>query len=158
MTNENLEQQPEISVNAQYIKDFSFENPNAPESLIALETPPKIELAVDINVQRLQENNTYEVALNVEAKALNTENNATIFMVDLEYAGIFSLNNIPTDQRHFILGVHCPALIFPFVRQIISNITQDGGFQPLMIDPINFVALYNKKMQEAAEDENAGNA
>ncbi len=146
MTNNQHQEMPHISVNAQYIKDLSFENPNAPGSLAALDRNPQIDLFLDLNIISLPEENFYEVELSIEAKA-RSENNK-LFIVDLKYAGVFNLLNIPADQHKMILAIHCPAMIFPFARKIIADVTQDGGFQPLMIDPIDFGVLYNKKLQE----------
>ncbi len=146
MTNRQNEA-PHISVNAQYIKDLSFENPSAPNSLVHLEDKtPHIELFVDLGIASLPEKNYYEVELNIEIKA--TVKDAKLFIVDLRYAGIFNLINIPIEQHETLLAVHCPAMLFPFARKIISGVTQDGGFQPLMIDPIDFMALYHKKITD----------
>jgi preprotein translocase subunit SecB len=137
---------PHISVNAQYIKDFSFESPGAPQTLVGLEEAPQIELSLDLNVQKMPEEGYFEVELSINAKALAKEK--TLFLVDLKYAGIFCLINIPEEQIQMLLAVHCPSIIFPYARKIVSDVTQDGGFQPLMIDPVDFGILYNKKMQE----------
>ena len=140
------QEQPNISVNAQYIKDLSFENPSAPVSIASMKTQPQIDLALDINISKLPEDNSFEVVLHIEASAKSED--TTLFVVDLQYAGVFSLLNIPEDQQKLILAIHCPAMIFPFARKIIADVTQDGGFQPLMIDPIDFGALFHKKMME----------
>jgi len=143
MTND---EQPRISVEAQYIKDLSFENPNAPSSLKG-DHKPNIEMALDLHVTRIdKEKDIFEVNLNIQATAIS--NDQTLFVVELMYAGIFTLFNIGDEERKFVLGVHCPALLFPFARQIVANTTQSGGFQPLMIDPIDFGALYSSKIQE----------
>ena len=142
----NKEQEmPHISVNAQYIKDLSFENPSSPKSL-ALSGRPHIELSLDLNISRLPEENFFEVELNIDAKASSEE--LTLFIIDLKYAGVFNLINIPEEQQQHLLAIHCPSIIFPFARKIIADVTQDGGFQPLMIDPIDFAALYHKKLSE----------
>lgn len=137
---------PHISVSAQYIKDFSFENPGAPRSLAKSDKNPKIDLALDLNVNGLPEEGFYEVEIVINAKA-NDENN-TLFIIDLKYGGVFHLLNIPEEHKEMVLAVHCPAIIFPYVRKIISDVTSDGGFQPLMIDPIDFGVLYSKKLVE----------
>ncbi|CAF1122985.1 unnamed protein product [Didymodactylos carnosus] len=150
MTEHKPQEMPHISINAQYIKDLSFENPNAPGSLGALDRNPQIDLFLDLNIVSLPEENFYEVELSIEAKARNE--NHKLFIVELKYAGIFNLINIPTEQHKMVLAIHCPAMIFPFARKIISDVTQDGGFQPLMIDPIDFGTLYNKKLQEEGQN------
>jgi preprotein translocase subunit SecB len=146
--NENA---PHISVQSQYVKDFSFENPSAPGSLIDIDKNPQIDFALDLNIQRLQEENHYEVEISINAKALS--NDKTLFIVDLKYAGVFHLINIPTEQVQALLSVHCPSIIFPYPRKIIADATQAGGFQPLMVDPIDFGTLYSKKMMELADSE-----
>jgi preprotein translocase subunit SecB len=137
---------PHISINAQYVKDFSFESPSAPGSLVSLDkTPPKIDLSLDIKISKLAINQ-YEVELLIESEAKMNE--TILFIVDLKYAGIFTFIDLEEDQHHFLLAAHCPSMLFPFARRMISNVTQDGGFQPLMIDPIDFAALYHKKLLE----------
>ncbi len=142
---ENQESFPHISVNAQYIKDLSFESPGVPASL-ALKSAPKIDLSLDLHATRLSAENTFEVELYVNAKAIADEKE--VFIVELKYAGVFTITNVPEEQIQAILGIHCPATIFPFARKIIADVTQDGGFQPLMLDPIDFGVLYYKKLSE----------
>lgn len=137
---------PHISVNAQYIKDFSFENPGSPGAMTGINSNPEIDLSLDLNVQRMPEENFFEVEISINAKAKH--DGKTLFIVDLKYAGIFNLINIPEDQMQMLLAVHCPSIIFPYARKIIADATQDGGYQPLMIDPIDFGVLYSKKMME----------
>ena len=137
---------PHIAVNAQYIKDFSFENPGAPGSLANMDKSPQIDLALDLSIQKLPEEDYYEVEISISAKALS--NQKTLFVVDLKYAGVFNLINIPEEQIQMLLAVHCPSIIFPYARKIIADATQDGGFQPLMIDPVDFGVLYSKKMMQ----------
>jgi preprotein translocase subunit SecB len=144
------EKLPHISINAQYIKDLSFENPNAPISLGKSDEAPSVNLSLDIDVKRINASETFQVALNISATA--TRNDQTSFIIELVYEGVFSLTNIPEENFHFILGVHCPGMIFPFARRIIADVTQSGGFQPLMIDPIDFAALYHKRALEEKEN------
>ncbi len=137
---------PHISVNAQYITDLSFENPGAPGSLVNTSSQPQIDLALDLNIQKMTDDGYFEVEIIINAKATN--DSKTLFIVDLRYAGVFHLVNVPEEQVQMLLAVHCPAIIFPFARKIIADSTQDGGFQPLMIDPIDFGVLYSKKLNE----------
>ncbi len=143
---------PRISVEAQYVKDLSFENPRAPASL-SNSGKPSIDLSLDLHVVRLAEDkDIFEVILNIEAKAVVESD--PLFVVELIYAGVFTLYNIENEiDRKFILGTHCPALLFPFARNIIADVTQSGGFQPLMIDPIDFAALYASKAN-GSDDKN----
>lgn len=145
----NEDDRPHISINAQYIKDLSFENPGAPASLVD-KKQPSVSLALDIQVSRLPEEDVFEVGLHIDAKA--EAQGKTLFVAELLYAGIFTLTNIPQEDQNALLAIHCPAMIFPFARKIIADVTQDGGFQPLMIDPIDFGVLYHKKMMEESEE------
>src|SRR5690554_4659085 len=106
---------PHIAINSQYIKDLSFESPEAPQSLASLKETPKIEISLDIHVSRLgveEDSSNFEVLLQIEAKAENAKHK--LFIIELLYGGVFTLQNIPENQHKFILGVHCPALLFPF--------------------------------------------
>lgn len=144
-------QNPHISVETQYLKDLSFENPGAPNSLQNIDKAPSIDLSLDLNITPLPEENYFEVEIIINAEAKSKEK--VLFVVDLQYAGVFSLLNIPEEQKHMLLSVHCPSIIFPFARKIIADATQSGGFQPLMIDPIDFGALYAKKLAEMQSEQ-----
>jgi preprotein translocase subunit SecB len=139
---------PMLNALAQYLKDFSFENPNAPRSLGPQEKQPNIGIQVNVKFKQLAATD-FEVSLTLDAKA-GEEGPALLFKLDLEYAGIFRLTNIPQDQVHPILMIECPRLLFPFVRQIVADATRDGGFPPLFIDPIDFVGLYQQQAAQAA--------
>lgn len=138
-------------VKGQYIKDLSFENPHAPHSLVAPDLKPAIDVNVDLKAQKLQDD-LYEMTLHIASRAI-VENN-TLFLVDLAYAGIFQLNNIPADRIEPLLLIDCPFVLFPFARRVISDITRDGGFPPLMLDPIDFHALYlqNRNKKDGGEE------
>jgi preprotein translocase subunit SecB len=138
------EAQPQLAVNAQYVKDFSFENPNAPQSLVPSETRPQIEVNVDVQARGLSPN-AYEVALRITANARQSE--TSVFVVELVYGGLFTLQNVPQEQLEPVLLIECPRLLFPFARRIIADATRDGGFPPLLLDPIDFVQLYRRHRQ-----------
>ncbi|MDO8290771.1 MAG: protein-export chaperone SecB [Parvibaculum sp.] len=133
---------PQFRVLTQYVKDLSFENPNAPQSLGPLTDQPQIDVRVDVGVARLNETD-YEVKLSVgiDAKAKQ----GVMFLVELQYCGLFRLANIPADNLEPMLLIECPRQIFPFARRVIADVTRDGGFPPLMIDPIDFVGLYQQR-------------
>ncbi|MFK7973380.1 MAG: protein-export chaperone SecB [Rickettsiaceae bacterium] len=150
MSTDETNTNPHIAVQAQYIKDFSFENPNVPASIVNVDKSPKIDLSLDLNVKKLAEDNYYEVEIDINAKA--TAKDQILFLVDLKYAGVFHFLNIPDDRIQMLLAVHCPSIIFPYARKIIADATQDGGFQPLMIDPVDFGLLYSKKITEQPDD------
>jgi len=146
------EKLPVIAINAQYVKDLSFENPNSPASLKP-EGQPKIDLALDLEAKIIDED-LYEVVVNIHAKAQSEEKQ--IFIADLAYGGLFTIKNVDDAQKELILLIHCPTILFPFARRIIADATRDGGFQPLMIDPIDFAGLYQqRKLQEEKESAKA---
>jgi preprotein translocase subunit SecB len=135
-------------VKGQYIKDLSFENPNAPQSLMATNARPAIDVNVDLKAQKLQDN-IYEMTLHLSARA--TSEGTTLFLVDLAYAGIFQVSNIPDEHIEPLVLIDCPFVLFPFARRVISDVTRDGGFPPLMLDPIDFHALYMQNKSKASE-------
>jgi preprotein translocase subunit SecB len=141
---------PSLSVLTQYIKDLSFENPNSPNSLLPQEKQPEIKININVNANPLAETD-FEVTLHLEAKA--GEGKAMMFNVDLTYAGIFRLVNIPEEAKHAAILIECPRMLFPFARQIISDATRNGGFPPLMIDPVDFARLYQTRMAQAAQSQ-----
>lgn len=143
----NNEDTRNIVVNTQYVKDLSFENPLAPASLGMPKNKPNIDLSIDIKAQALQEK-TYEVVLHITAKAVSDDK--PLFIVDLAYAGIFTLNGIEEKDKEPILLVYCPNMLFPFARRIIADVTRDGGFPPLMVDPVDFFSLYQQKQSQPA--------
>ena len=137
---------PALNALGQYLKDLSFENPNAPRSLAPPDKPPNIQVQVNVDAKQLAPTD-FEVSLKLDAKA--GEGADVLFKLDLEYAGVFRLTNIPQEQVHPIVMIECPRLLFPYVRQIVSDATRDGGFPALFLDPIDFVGLYQQKAAEA---------
>ncbi len=150
MSNEQSEENlaPSFAVRGQYVKDLSFENPHAPQSLTLPYQQPSIDVSVDLKAQKLQDN-LYETVIHVSARAM--VDNATLFLVDLAYAGIFELTNIPEDRTGPLLFVDAPFVLFPFVRRVIADVTRDGGFPPLMLEPIDFHGLYQQNKARAEE-------
>ena len=142
---------PQVGILTQYTKDLSFENPGAPQSL-QMEGQPRIEINVNVNARRAGDD-LYEVELKIDAKAMNEE--ATAFVVELLYAGLFGLRNIPDEALEPFLVVEAPRILFPFARRIIADATRDGGFPPLLLEPIDFGALYMAQ-QQAAQGGGAG--
>jgi preprotein translocase subunit SecB len=138
---------PQLNALAQYTKDFSFENPNAPRSLAPQDTPPEISIEVNVNVNQIAETD-YDVTLVMEGRAGDKAN--LLFSFELSYGGVFRVANIPADQLHPVIMIECPRMLFPFARQIIAEAVRNGGFPPLYIDPIDFVSLYQQKAAETA--------
>ncbi|WP_455466165.1 protein-export chaperone SecB [Bartonella sp. B39] len=134
-----------FAVLTQYLKDFSFENPNAPRSLHPREKAPQIDININVNANPIG-NDNYDVVLSLSVKA--NDDTEVLFHVELIYGGVFHLENIPQEHVMPLVFIECPRLLFPFARQIISDATQNGGFPPLWIDPIDFAALFQKRVAE----------
>ena len=139
----------QLRVLTQYVKDLSFENPNAPQMLGPVDETPSIGIRVDVGVKRMADSD-YEVALKIGAEA--TVKDKTMFLVEIEYAGLFRLTNIPEQDLEAVLVVECPRQIFPFARRALADVTRDGGYPPLMIDPIDFVSLYQQRREQMAQE------
>jgi preprotein translocase subunit SecB len=136
---------PSLSILVQYSKDFSFENPNAPQSLMQQQQQPQIGIQINVNPRQMS-NTDFEVELKLEGKAEHSGN--VLFAFDLNYAGVFRLTNIPQENLGPLLMIECPRLLFPFAREIISSAISNGGFPPLMLNPVDFVGLYQRKLAE----------
>lgn len=135
---------PRFHVTGQYVKDLSFENPGAPSTLVSMDEKPRIEVNIDLDAKKLRED-LFEVTLRIQAQGKSSDKN--LFVVDLSYAGLFTLMNIPAERLEQILMVDCPFVLFPYARRIVSDATRDGGFPPLMLEPIDFFAMYRKKIE-----------
>jgi preprotein translocase subunit SecB len=139
---------PQLNVLAQYIKDFSFENPNAPRSLAPTQQQPAINIQINVGAKQLSTTDV-EVELKIEGKA---ETGPTLlFEFELVYCGVFRIQNIPENDVHPVMMIECPRLLFPFAREIIATAVVNGGFPPLRIDPVDFVGLYRQRMGAAAQ-------
>ena len=140
---------PSAGMISQYIKDLSFENPNAP-AVFQQQEPPAIDVQFNIGANQVGED-VHEVTLKIEARA--EAGGQTAFIVDLTYAGLFGFRNVPADQiQPFMLG-EAPRLLFPFARRVLADAVRDGGFPPLLLEPIDFGQLYLQ--QQAAQDQGA---
>ena len=140
------QQQPGIHVLGQYIKDLSFENPGAPRSLRQSDKQTQLEVNVNVNAKP-QSQSDFEIELKIEGRAVRGDE--TLFIVEVTYAGLFQLRGVPQEHIQPLVLIECPRLLFPFARQIVADATRQGGFPPLMIDPVDFTALYRRRMQEA---------
>ena len=136
--------QPQLNVVAQYIKDFSFENPNAPASL-QVTTQPQIGIQINVDAKPLSQSDV-EVTLKLEGKAEST--GKLMFGFELEYAGVFRIQNVPQESLNAVVLIECPRLLFPFAREIIATTVRNGGFPPLLLDPVDFVGLYRQKLND----------
>jgi preprotein translocase subunit SecB len=138
-------QQPQIRVVAQYIKDLSFEAPNVAKLLDGPGEAPNLRVEVNVNANKIS-GSTFESAINFKAEATNKL--GTIYDLELAYAGMFQVENLPEAALERFLLIDCPGLLFPFARRLIADLTREGGFPPLLLDPINFANLYARRAQE----------
>lgn len=139
----------------QFIRDFSFESPAAPESLAGGQGTPEMEVNVDVQSRR-RPDGLYECDLKIRGTARRGD--ATVFIVELVYCGLYQIANIPEEHLAPVLLIECPRLIFPFARRIIADATSDGGFPPLHLEPIDFAALYRNRMARQAAANQEANA
>ena len=142
--------QPSMRILGQYLKDLSFENPNAPQSLSPQQSQPDINIAVNVNARNLAPSD-FEVELHLDAKA--TVQGKVIFAAEILYAGTFRLENFPSNMLHPAVLIECPRMLFPFARQILADATRNGGFPPLMLDPIDFTGMYQKRMLQQQQQQ-----
>jgi preprotein translocase subunit SecB len=138
---------PQLNVLAQYIKDLSFENPLAPRGPSNQQQQPAINIQVGVTVNPLAANDL-EVVLKIEGKA-TVANSTVLFAFELDYAGVFRVQNVPQDSMQPMVLIECPRLLFPFAREIIATTVANGGFPPLMLDPVDFVGLYRQNLARA---------
>ena len=143
---------PKIGIQSQYVKDLSFENPGAPGSIVAAPSPPDIQVNVEVQARLLQ-NDSYEVALHITASGKNGQ--TTLFMLDLTYGAVCRVVGVPKESLQPVLLVECPRMLFPFARRVLSDATRDGGFPPLMLNPIDFMALYRQQQQSLSANSGA---
>ncbi|HYF09610.1 MAG TPA: protein-export chaperone SecB [Acetobacteraceae bacterium] len=137
-----------LTLNLQYTKDLSFEVPGAPDIFLNLREQPRVDIGLDVNARRLQEGqDTFEVALQIRCDAKGP-NDQTIFIAELVYCGIFSVN-IQPEMLEPLLLVECPRLLFPFARNILADVTREGAFPPVLLQPIDFVALWQSRRGQA---------
>ena len=140
----------QLSVRAQYVKDLSFESPGAPQSLQGPGQNPQLKVGVNVNAGP-RGDDAYEVALHIEAHAKSDA--GVIYNAELVYGGLFRLRNIPEHLLQPVLFVDCPTILFPFVRRVLADVVRDGGFPPLMLDPIDFARLYTQNMPRGENGE-----
>ena len=153
--------QPNTKVLAQFIRDLSFENILAQKGLDT-DTPPDIKVKVNLDAKKRKSENQYEVLIKLSVvSSAKTENsseseNSKLFILEIEYGGIFEVTGVPEDQIHPYLMIECPRILFPYLRRIVGDVTRDGGFPPLNLEQINFLALYqNEIARRQAEAEKA---
>ena len=139
---------PQLGIQTQYVKDLSFENPTGANRSAEAERSPQITINVQVEARR-QSETEFEVVLQITAHAQHE--GKPVFLVELSYAGLFTFIGIPQDAMQPALLIECPRLLFPFARRIVADVTRDGGFPPLLLAPIDFMALYRNRQQQAAQ-------
>ncbi len=131
-----------------YIKDFSFESPNAPKVFLAKNQQPKVDFNLRLKNQKLDDDN-FEVSIAITAKILDqNDSDSVMFIIEVEHAAIFLMKNIPAEHHARVLAVDCPLMLFPFTRQLVCQASIDGGFRPFLMEPINFIALYENAQRQ----------
>jgi len=144
--------QPILQVRTQYVKDLSFESPSAPQAFLEGGEAPQLDLGVNVNGEKIDDTH-FELVLTIKATAKIEEK--IMFDLELDYAGIFVPENIPAENLNAFLMIEGPRTLFPFARQVVSNVTREGGFMPLNLNPIDFVQLFRQNMAARAEAKNA---
>ncbi|MBW2684191.1 MAG: protein-export chaperone SecB [Deltaproteobacteria bacterium] len=151
---EKTQEKPIFRMQKMYTKDLSFENPNAPGVyLIQQKQEPAVEVNLQLNNKKIDDDH-WEVLLQITAKISTKDDDKVMFILEIEHAGVFLLKNIPEEHIQMILGVDCPTLLFPFTRQIVSQVSTDGGFAPFLMEPVNFMALYQNAQKKKEEVQN----
>jgi preprotein translocase subunit SecB len=146
-------QQPQVQMNilGQYIRDMSFENVMAQKGAGG-EVQPDVSVAVNLDAKKRSVENQYEVMTKLNIESKNKEDGDVLFVLELEYVGVFNIEGVPEDQLHPFLLIECPRMTFPFLRRIVSDVTRDGGFPPLNLDNIDFVAIYRNELARRQAD------
>lgn len=138
--------QVRMSVLAQFVRDLSFENMVAQKGLTGAEVAPDIQVGVSLDARKRAAEHQYDVTTKFKVTSKNKANGETLFLCEVDYGGIFHVEGVPEEQLHPFLLIECPRLLFPYVRRIISDLTRDGGFPPLNIDAVDFLALYRQEL------------
>lgn len=149
--------QPQLKMNilAQFVRDMSFENAVALKGLQSGDVQPEVQVQVSLDARKRAVENQYEVITKFKIISTNTANNSPLYLLEVDYGGIFHIEGVPEDQIHPFLLIECPRQLFPFVRRIVSDVTRDGGFPPFNLDPVDFVALYRAELARRAEAQKA---
>ena len=137
--------QPNMNILAQFIRDMSFENILAQKGING-EVNPDVQVQVNLDGRKRQIENQYEVVIKLKIVSKNKETDDNLFLLEMEYGGIFMITGVPDDQLHPFLLIECPRMLFPFLRRIVSDVTRDGGFPPLNLDTIDFLQLYRNEL------------
>lgn len=140
---------------AQFVRDLSFENVMAQKGVDG-EVKPEIKVEVNLDARKRGAENQYEVITKLKVSSTNAGSDKNLFMLELEYSGVFEIEGVPEQQMHPYLMIECPRMTFPFIRRIVSDVTRDGGFPPLNLEQIDFVAIYRQQLALRAQQQQAG--
>lgn len=146
-------QAPQVTMKilAQYVRDMSFENGVAQKNLQLPNVQPEMQVQVSLDARKRDTENQFEVVTKFKVESKNRDGGQVLFLLELEYAGIFHIEGVPAEQMHPFLLIECPRMLFPFVRRIVSDVTRDGGFPPLNLDTVDFLALYRQELARQAQ-------
>jgi preprotein translocase subunit SecB len=150
--------QLQMRVLAQFVRDMSFENMVAQKGVTSADVQPDIQVAVSLDARKRAADHQYDVISKYKVTSKNKVNGETLFLLELDYAGVFHVDGVSEDQLHPFLLIECPRILFPFARRIISDVTRDGGFPPLNIDSVDFLSLYRQEIQRRAAAQQAAAA
>ncbi len=144
-------QPPNMRVLGQYIRDMSFENIMAQQGT-PTDVQPDVQVQVNLDAKKRGGDNQYESTITLKVESKNKADSKTLFFLELDYVGIFHIENVPDDQLHPFLMIECPRMIFPFLRRIVSDVTRDGGFPPLNLENIDFLSMYRNEIARRAQE------
>ncbi|ADE83794.1 protein-export chaperone SecB [Rhodobacter capsulatus] len=156
--NEAAQPQMKMSILAQFVRDMSFENAVALNGLQSPEVQPEMQVQVSLDARKRPAEHQYEVITKFKITSTNKATNSALYLLEIDYGGIFHIEGVPEDQMHPFLLIECPRQLFPYVRRIVSDVTRDGGFPPFNLDPVDFVALYRAELARRAEAQKASEA
>lgn len=148
-------QPPQLKVLGQFVRDMSFENVMVQKGVQG-EVTPDINVQVGLDAKKRQGENQYEVTTKYQIKSVNRNDDSTLFLLELEYGGLFQVDNVPENQLHPFLLIECPRMLFPFVRRLVADLTREGGFPPLNLDTVDFVAMYRNLVASQAQKQAEG--
>ena len=149
----NMTEQKNTTMKAlgQFIKDLSFENIAAQESRQGTGTPD-IQVKINLDASKREQENQYNSSIKINIESKDTETQENIFLLELDYGGIFVIENAPEDQLHPLLMIECPRMLFPFIRRVIHDVTRDGGYPPLNLDSIDFLSMYKAEVDRLSSE------
>ncbi len=151
------QKQAKMQILGQFIRDMSFENVVAQKGVQG-EVQPDIKVGVNLDAKKRSAENQYEIIMKFNVQSRNKSDDAPLFLLELEYGGIFHVENVPEQQLHPFLLIECPRMLFPFVRRIVSDVSRDGGFPPLNLENIDFLSIYRNELAKRAESQKTADA